>query len=114
MRERALRRGQRSYVFELVAYPARDVIGRDHLVDGDRSLASLGLAHLQRAVHRPGRDLDVERVHAQRFDTIRQAKDEVLDWLLWYNQTRMHSTLGYVSPMQFEQDWYRSTAAVAN
>src|SRR5260370_34189435 len=42
--------------------------------------------------------LKVERLHGQRFETIRQAKDETLAWLLWYNQTRMHSTLGYVSP----------------
>ena len=58
--------------------------------------------------------LKVERLHGACFETIRQAKDEVLNWLLWYNHTRMHSTLGYVSPMQFEQDWYRSTATVAH
>ena len=33
-------------------------------------------------------------------------------WLLWYNQTRMHSTLGYVSPIQFEQQWHRTTQAI--
>jgi putative transposase len=49
--------------------------------------------------------LKVERLHGQRFETIRQAKDETIAWLLWYNQTRMHSTLNYVSPIQFEQDW---------
>jgi len=27
-----------------------------------------------------------------QLQTIRQAKDETLDWLLWYNRTRMHST----------------------
>src|SRR5260370_28145501 len=53
--------------------------------------------------------LKVERLHGQRFETIRQAKDETLAWLLWYNQTRMHSTLGYVSPIQFEQQWHRTT-----
>jgi transposase InsO family protein len=42
-------------------------------------------------------------LHGQRFETRRQGKDEALDWLLWYNQTRLHSTLNYVSPMQFEQ-----------
>ena len=47
--------------------------------------------------------LKVERLHGKRFETLRQAKDEVLDWLRWYNQTRLHSTLNYVSPMQFEQ-----------
>ena len=46
--------------------------------------------------------LKVERLHGQRFATIREAKDEVLAWLLWYNRTRMHSTLNYVSPVQFE------------
>ena len=49
--------------------------------------------------------LKVERLHGQRFETIREAKDETIAWLLWYNRTRMHSTLNYVSPMQFEQDW---------
>ena len=49
--------------------------------------------------------LKVERLHGQRFETIREAKDETISWLLWYNRTRMHSTLNYVSPMQFEQDW---------
>jgi transposase InsO family protein len=47
--------------------------------------------------------LKVERLHGKRFETLRQAKDEVLDWLRWYNQTRLHSALNYVSPMQFEQ-----------
>ncbi len=36
--------------------------------------------------------LKVERLHGQRFETIREAKDATLNWLLWYNQTRMHST----------------------
>jgi putative transposase len=42
--------------------------------------------------------LKVERLHGEHFETLRQAKDEALDWLLWYNQTRLHSTLNYVSP----------------
>jgi putative transposase len=58
--------------------------------------------------------LKVERLHGQHFETIRQAKDEILAWLLWYNQTRMHSTLGYVSPIQFEQQWHRTTLAIAS
>ncbi len=32
-----------------------------------------------------------------------EAKDGTLDWLLWYNGSRMHSTLRYLSPAQFEQ-----------
>ncbi len=54
--------------------------------------------------------LKVERLHGKEFKTIRQAKDETIAWLLWYNRTRMHSTLNYVSPMQFEQDWTEAAA----
>ena len=49
--------------------------------------------------------LKVERLYGQRFHTRRQAKDEAIAWLLWYNRTRLHSTLAYVSPMQFEENW---------
>jgi transposase InsO family protein len=31
--------------------------------------------------------------------------DEVMDWLTLYNHRRLHSTLGHVSPMTFEQRW---------
>ena len=57
--------------------------------------------------------LKMERLHGQRFQTIREAKDEIIAWLLWYNQTRMHSTLKYVSPMQFEQSWTDGRTKIA-
>ena len=57
--------------------------------------------------------LKVERLYGQRFQTIREAKDEVIAWLLWYNRTRMHSTLNYVSPVQFEQDWADALTKIA-
>jgi len=41
----------------------------------------------------------------QMFSTRRQAMDEVIDWMTFYNHRRLHSTLGYVSPMQFKQRW---------
>ena len=58
--------------------------------------------------------LKVERLHGQRFVTRRQAKDEVIDWVLWYNRTRLHSTLAYVSPMWFEKNWHAAQAKQAN
>ena len=47
--------------------------------------------------------LKVERPHGTQFKTHREGKDETLNWLLWYNGSRMHSTLNYRSPAQFEQ-----------
>jgi putative transposase len=50
--------------------------------------------------------LKVARLHGRRFETRRDAMDEVIDWLSFYNHRRLHSTLGYVSPMQFERAWF--------
>ena len=49
--------------------------------------------------------LKVGRLHGCKFTTQRQAMDEVIDWLTFYNHRRLHSTLGYISPMQFENNW---------
>jgi transposase InsO family protein len=57
--------------------------------------------------------LKVERLHGRHFQTIRQAKDEIIAWLLWYNQTRMHSTLNYLSPAEYEQGCKHRTAKIA-
>ena len=57
--------------------------------------------------------LKVERLHGERFATIRQAKDAVLAWLLWYNRQRMHSTLNYLSPVEFECHWENKQSLVA-
>jgi transposase InsO family protein len=46
--------------------------------------------------------LKVKRLHGRRLKTRRDAKDEIVDWLLWYKRARLHSTLAYTSPMHFE------------
>ena len=56
----------------------------------------------------------MERLYGQRFDARRQDKDEVIDWLLWYNRSGLHSTLAYVSPVRFEQDWLANQPKQAN
>jgi transposase InsO family protein len=40
-----------------------------------------------------------------RFDTRRLAKDEIIDWINFYNHRRIHSTLGYLSRLAFEKNW---------
>ena len=49
--------------------------------------------------------LKVGRLHGHRFETRRAAMDQIVDWLTFYNHRRLHSSLGYVSPMQFERAW---------
>jgi putative transposase len=55
--------------------------------------------------------LKVERLHGEKFLTVRAAKDAVMGWILWYNRKRMHSTIGYMSPVEYEQAWQLQRAA---
>jgi hypothetical protein len=48
--------------------------------------------------------LKVERLRGMHLATRRQAKDDVIDWLQFYNHGRLHSTLGYLSPMAFKKN----------
>ena len=57
--------------------------------------------------------LKVERLHGMRCATRRQAKDEVMDWITFCNHRRLHSTLGYTSPMAFEQKWRATRSSLA-
>ena len=50
--------------------------------------------------------LKVGRLYGRKFATQRDAMDEVIDWLTFYNYARLHSTLNYVNYMTFEQRWY--------
>lgn len=49
--------------------------------------------------------LKVARIHGKTFETAQEAKEVVMDWVHFYNSKRLHSTLGYVSPMQYEKNW---------
>ncbi|QGK70789.1 IS3 family transposase [Allosaccharopolyspora coralli] len=45
-----------------------------------------------------------ELVHRHRFTTRAQARQAIFVWIqTWYNRRRLHSTLGYASPEQWEQ-----------
>ena len=58
--------------------------------------------------------LKVDRLHSPRFITRRHAKDETIASLLWYDRSRLHSTLNHVSPMEFEQHWRAEQAKQAS
>lgn len=55
--------------------------------------------------------LKVARLHGIHFATRRTAMDEIGDWLGFYNAHRLHSTLGYVSPIAFEKTWLATQRA---
>ena len=50
--------------------------------------------------------LKTASLYGKKFATRQDAMDAVLDWMAFYNHRRLHSTLGYLSPMQFEKHWH--------
>jgi putative transposase len=70
---------------------------------------------LRRSVGRAGSCLDnavaeslfatlkVELVDRQHYQTRAEARASIFAWIHWYNQRRLHSTNGYLSPIQWEQ-----------
>ncbi len=60
-----------------------------------------------RTVHtrcRHGADWQTERTARKVYRTRNQARADVFDYIeLFYNPQRRHSTIGYLSPMEFER-----------
>ena len=41
------------------------------------------------------------------FRTIDELELATLSWVHWFNQNRLHSAIGYQTPLEAEQDYYR-------
>lgn len=47
----------------------------------------------------------------QKFDSIEQAKASIFEYVeCWYNNKRRHSSLGYLSPKEFEEQYYKNSS----
>ena len=52
--------------------------------------------------------LKTEHVYFENYQTREQAKESIFEYVeVFYNRKRRHSTLGYVSPVAFENQWYK-------
>ncbi len=45
--------------------------------------------------------------------SVGQVEWETLKWVDWYNKTRLHSAIGYVTPNEAEEEFYTSLNAAA-
>ncbi len=56
------------------------------------------------------RSLKHEQLNYERFKTKAEAKLSIIDYLAFYNGKRKHSKLGYLSPLDFECDFFKKVA----
>ncbi len=42
---------------------------------------------------------------------VTEARQAIFKWIVWYNNERLHSSLGYVPPSEFEQSSITKCAA---
>ncbi|MFO3428893.1 IS3 family transposase, partial [Legionella pneumophila serogroup 10] len=55
-----------------------------------------------------------ELVHWRNYQTRREAKQDILDYMtMFYNNQRLHSSLDYLSPNQFENRYWGLMKKVA-
>ena len=49
------------------------------------------------------RSLKSERLYLPHYRSYEEACTDVFDYILFYNHQRRHSTLGYVTPVEYER-----------
>lgn len=55
-----------------------------------------------------------ELVYRTHYATHAEARQDIFEYVeVWYNRQRKHSTIGYMSPVAYEQQWKKSTAKAA-
>ncbi len=52
-----------------------------------------------------GEGLKTACVHGGRFANSEHARQLVMDWIAFYNHSRLRPALAYLSPMQYKQRW---------
>ena len=68
------------------------------------SMSAKGNCYDNAAMESWNHSLKVEAIHGEHFATREQARAHVFEYIeVDYNRNRLHSTLGYLSPEQFEQ-----------
>ena len=91
-----------TYLQQLAGLGMRASVGRTG-VCWDKSVAEAFWSSLKR-----------ELIHRRPFATRADARRVVFVWINWYNRTRLHSTLNYRSPLQWEQRYVTSTPTAAH
>jgi transposase InsO family protein len=76
-----------------------------------QSMGSVGDSYDNAMMESAWSSLKRELVYETHFTTREEARRAVFEWLVWYNRERLHSSIAYMSPMEFEESWDTQEAA---
>ena len=68
-----------------------------------RSLSRPGNPYDNAVVESTNRLVKKELIHRNVYTNVEQLRSDVNRYVWWYNHQRLHSTLGYLSPVEFTQ-----------
>lgn len=76
-----------------------DALLQTHQIE--RSLSQKGNPYDNAVAEATFKILKTELINGMRFDTLNQLALELFDYVNWYNHVRLHSSLGYASPVTY-------------
>ncbi len=78
----------------------------DELLDSfriSRSLSMKGCPYDNAVAESTFKMIKAEFIHSRRFETLEQLQLELADYVHWFNNIRLHGTLGYMSPVEYRR-----------
>jgi putative transposase len=76
-----------------------------------QSMGTVGTSYDNCMMESAWSSLKRELVYETHFSTKDEARHLVFEWIIWYNNERLHSSIDYLSPVEFEESWTRQEAA---
>jgi putative transposase len=114
--QKAFPQGVRGAQLKLVTDNGSQFISKSYI----RMLKMLQIEHIRTSYKHPQsigmierwhRSLKEEEVWLGEYETLKEAKQGINRWVQFYNSSRLHSALGYKTPLQFNREGLRNSVA---
>jgi transposase InsO family protein len=92
-------------------YTAQDFKKRCRAMGITQSMGTVGDSYDNAMAESFWSSLKRELVDDAHFATKEDARLAIFEWIIWYNNERLHSSLGYASPQEFEESLDNQEAA---
>jgi putative transposase len=87
-----------------VQYASHEYVARLHRIEAEISMSALGNPYDNAKAESFFKTLKCEEVYLKQYQTFQEAKDNIREFIEdVYNTKRLHSSLGYMPPTEFEE-----------